>query len=188
MNAPGQEPPELAPGLYESVLTDRLSTLLNSVPADLIGLEDLDTADGDVLLAGHIGRVVLRLLRSVPEADRPIRQVELANALLSLMATAATPLVGERIDDRSQILRSISRWDPFSPPNSNAAGKVSRPPMPLSSSALLVNNRGEPGVGDAIRQELGSADRVGPAPASCSSRCGRSSHGAGRCASSPPPT
>jgi hypothetical protein len=35
-----------------------------------------------------------------------------------------------------------------------------RPAIPLSSSSLLVNNRGEPGVGDAVRQELESADRV----------------------------
>ena len=157
MNLPAQ--PELPPGLYESVVTDRLSALLDAVPDELIGLEDLDNADGDVMLAGHVGRVVLQLLRSVPEADRPIRQVELANALLSLMATAA-PLLGERIDDRSQMLRSISRRVPFFPSDNRVASKMPRPPIPLSSSALLVNNRGEPGVGDAIRQELGSADRV----------------------------
>ena len=144
---------ELVPGLYESVVTDRLSGALTSVPDELVSLDDLDPADGDVLIARHVAGVVLQLLRSVPDADRPGRQVELANAILSLIATAAAPLLGERIDPGSRVLRSIRDAAPFSP-------HLPRPTIPLSSSALLVNNRGEPGVGDAVRQELESADRV----------------------------
>ena len=149
-------PRELKPGLYDEVLTESLAGGLDA--AEKAGLvretEPLDAADADVAISRALLNQIGSALRSVTEAKRPAAQVDLANSLLQLL--------GKTFDGADQIRPPGERLLAVSAPNQSALRKtrLARPSIPLGQSDLLVNAKGEPGVGVALQQEIPSADSI----------------------------
>jgi hypothetical protein len=96
-------------------------------------------------------------LRSIPQQERLVRQAQLVNQLLELLDDPE--LAGEI---PAQALRAVADEGALLPGAGGGPGTPvvpERPGVPLSQSDLLVNARGEPGVGRALAREIPSSDR-----------------------------
>ncbi|MFW3171378.1 DUF3427 domain-containing protein [Geodermatophilus sp. CPCC 206100] len=147
-------------GLYEHLITDRLSKDLASAAPDLVQQGTLDPADAHESLTRHIAQLASRALRAAAGSDASAisRQVELANRILAAIGDLAPDAadMDDAIADPARTLLAIA-------PPSGVPGPASfpeRPAVPLSTSALLVNGRGQPRIGYEVTRELASADRV----------------------------
>ncbi|MEV5708639.1 DUF3427 domain-containing protein [Actinoallomurus sp. NPDC052274] len=153
---------ELAPGVYEHLLTVDMHQRLGSVDSDLVHKERLTEEDADELLTRHLGDLTRRALKVVKEAadekDSLAAQVAAANRIAEAIASVVTDSVTDRdfIADGQELLLGIA-------PERRPDGTVvfpDRPDIPLSMSALLVNGRDQPQIGREVAKELASADRV----------------------------
>ena len=119
----------------------------------------LDDEEAHRLLARHVGDLVARALRDLPVEGRRDRQVQLANALLQLLREGSARSFdgdGDEVDVPARRLDEV-----LAPPDPAGQRRAKeRPSIPLSTSALLVNARGEPTAGSEVNRELASADDV----------------------------
>lgn len=144
-------PPPSA-GLYDELVTARVADALKG--SDLqVELEDLDAAESHHVLARHLARVMTRVMRGVPEKERAAAQMALVRRVLAAARPDADDqeLMAEVPESPGSVLTGLF---PVGVPT------PSRPLIALSDSALLVNGRGEPRVGEEVRREIESADRV----------------------------
>ncbi len=147
-------------GLYEHLVTDGLSKDLAATPAELVQLCALDPADAHETLTRHIADLAGRALRAAGGSDAAAitRQVELANRIVDAISAMAPESAQQDdvVTDPARTLLAIA-------PPRGVPGPVSfpeRPAVPLSTSALLVNGRGQPRIGYEVTREMASADRV----------------------------
>jgi superfamily II DNA or RNA helicase len=150
---------ELRTGLYEHLVTDRLSKDLATVP-DLVQLGALDPTDAHEALTRHIAELASRALRATGGSDAVAisRQVELANRIVAAIGDLA-PETGTSADAVAEPARTLlAVAEPQSVPGPPSFPE--RPATPLSTSALLVNGRGQPRIGYEVTRELASANDV----------------------------
>lgn len=152
-------PNEPVPGLYERLLTQELRRLLRALDPSQVDYESPDAADSHVAVADHLRSVLERVLRSLPEEDRPIHQAELCNSLLGWLQRDVADR-SEADGDALVLPPSVLREVRSKAPGLGNARQTPRPQVPLSSADLLVNARGEPPVGLALEREIHSADRI----------------------------
>lgn len=136
-------------GLYERLITRRLHELLREMESAgyAAGRAPLDAAESHQVLAEHVGAVLARRLRALPEEPLTER-LRLCNDVLALLE----PQGEERVADAAQLLTELLERSRRPP--------MERPAIPLSRNDLLVAAPGEPSVGAEIQRELQSADRV----------------------------
>ncbi|WP_243725913.1 DEAD/DEAH box helicase family protein [Actinomadura rubrisoli] len=150
---------ELAPGVYEKIVTAELHQRLQSVEGDLVHRDGLETLDTEELLVRHLAELVRRALKIAGGGQASVGdQVEAANriseAIASVVPDAAA--AGDLLASSHDVLLGVAR-------GRLPDGTVcfpERPDIPLSSSALLVNGRDQPQIGREVVKELASADRV----------------------------
>lgn len=147
-------PRALPEGLYEHVVTRALEESLDGLePAISRDLRELDRADAHVALARHVGREMERALGAIPADERPARQVEVANAVLSRLLELVPALARSSAEDTVQ------------PPGRQLIGlyrtaRPARPSTPLASSTLLTRGPAEPSLGRELAREIASSDEV----------------------------
>ena len=150
---------DLRTGLYEHLVTDRLSKDLATVP-DLVQLGSLDPTDAHEALTRHIAELASRALRAAGGSDAVAisRQVELANRIVAAIGDLApeTATYADAVAEPARTLLAVA--EPRSVPG--PASFPERPATPLSTSALLVNGRGQPRIGYEVTRELASANDV----------------------------
>jgi superfamily II DNA or RNA helicase/HKD family nuclease len=141
---------DLAPGLYEALVTLGLKERLDELPdSGLVpDVGRVDEAEVAEVLGRHLGDVLTRQLLAAKSGDR----LTLANRILE--ALGGEQAEAETIPDPPQQLRGITKVAP------GVYRITERPEIPLSRSDLLVNGRGEPGLGRSIAAEIHSADRI----------------------------
>jgi hypothetical protein len=140
---------ELAPGIYERLVTGEVDRQLHAINTSLVERARLDAGDAHEVLARHVTELARRVLRSVggDSKDRIERQVEFTNRMIR----AIVSLAGESHDDElvassHDMLQAIAQQR-----ESPAAIRFpTRPEVPLSTSALLVNGREQPRIGAEI--------------------------------------
>jgi len=146
---------DLHPGLYELLVTRDVESRLDAdgvMPPDA-----LDERSPEVL-GRHVGNLVERVLRDMKSTD-PAEQVDVVNRLLGLLREQSPQSFdadGDVVVAPARELTEVA--GPASP--TGAYQPLQRPAIPLSDSALLVNGRGEPAVGNQLNREISSADRV----------------------------
>ncbi|MFG1856041.1 DUF3427 domain-containing protein [Actinomadura geliboluensis] len=150
---------ELAPGVYEQLVTAELQQRLQVVDDDLVHREGLDAVDAEEILVRHLAAQARRALKIAGGKRASIAdQVEVANrisqAIASVVADAATS--GDQLASSQDVLLAIA--DGRQP--DGTVTFPARPDVPLTSSALLVNGRDQPQIGREVVKELASADRV----------------------------
>jgi superfamily II DNA or RNA helicase/HKD family nuclease len=153
---------ELAPGIYERLITTDVARQLQCLDPHLIERAALDPADAHEMLARHIAALARRALRAVPgspDPDRVARQVELANQIaegIAALDPRAATADDQVTEAHRQLLTAIAR-----PPTPPARPRFpDRPSTPLSTGALLVNGRHQPRIGHEVVTEMASADQV----------------------------
>ncbi|MBX6752157.1 MAG: DUF3427 domain-containing protein, partial [Micromonosporaceae bacterium] len=152
---------ELAPGLYEHVVTAGLDRRLRPIEARVRRVR-LDPADAHEVLARHLAALVRQALRSVghgEDAETVARQVELANRIAAAIADLAPP---NATDPDALVAASHDLLHAIAPPPRppELPSFPPRPSVPMSTSALFVNGPGQPNLGTELRHEIASADRV----------------------------
>lgn len=145
----------MKPGLYEQLITEALSRSIKSFAHDSRDLGEL----APQVLARHVFDSLVKAFRNVPAEHRGKHQLELANKLLGLLATAV-PNAGIDADDLAdstgRLLLAIR--DPGE--TRLGTGELERPRIPLRQSDLLINGPRDLNVGYQIRSELASTDRL----------------------------
>src|SRR4051794_20696083 len=126
----------------------------------LIPRAPLNPAAAHEPLTRHIAALAGRALRAAGGGDATAisRQVELANRIVAAIGDLAPDMADkdDAVVEPARTLLAIAL-------PSGVPGPVSfpeRPAVPLSTSALLVNGRGQPRIGYEVTRELASADRV----------------------------
>ena len=146
----------LPDGLYDLLLTEGLASRLDPTLADVHALRD----GGATFLADAITRQLAAILEDVAgdDSDKPIRQLELVNALLVTLrqqlaadgAAASSAHIVDLVAPPLRILRAVRHVRQF--PMS--------PEIGLAVPWLFTAGKGSPSLLQEIRRELTSADRV----------------------------
>jgi len=153
---------ELHPGLYEAVVTNALAEALAALDEQRFASDQhpLDGEDAGDLLVPHVADVLGRALRILPaDAEGLGRQLVLCNKVLQLIRQEVPKTyedAHEEIVDQGRLLLALLRR----PENAMRSIEVPRPRIPLSSSALLVNDRREPSLAAELATEIASADSI----------------------------
>ncbi len=146
-------------GLYETLVTDSLAKALRDPGLDgcSADVNDLDPGDSHLVFLRHLREALRRVLTAYPTDDRLRRQAEIANRVIELLGDepGADP-TGDRIPfPPKQLLAFLDKVAGL-----GSTDGPERPAIPLATSDLLINARGEPNVGYALSREFPSADRV----------------------------
>jgi superfamily II DNA or RNA helicase len=141
------------------LVTDRLSNDLAAAP-DLVQLGTLDPTDAHEALTRHIAELASRALRATGGSD-PVaisRQVELANRIVAAIGDLApeSATYADAVAQPARTLLAVAE----APSIPGPVSFPERPATPLSTSALLVNGRGQPRIGYEVTRELASANDV----------------------------
>jgi superfamily II DNA or RNA helicase len=148
---------DLAPGLYEELVSAALVGRLASIEDALVERIVLRPADAADRIAQHLAREVVRAIDAVPEAERVATGIEVARRLIDEIAqrlprsgaATATPT------DPATVLSAIGEWRP-----DGSVRMPGRPLIPLLDTTLLTNAPGEPRLGSQILTEIESADSI----------------------------
>ena len=135
----------LPAGTYEALRTVGLNRALAKVSDLTPHFGDLAETQRSSALARHVSAAVQAAL----ESAKPDEQVRLVADVLRVLKAA-----DELPTDPLEQLLALSRQE------APGVYRVIRPETPLSESALLTNAPGEPNLGNELRKELASADRV----------------------------
>lgn len=142
----------LAEGLHETVVTSALIRRLHGTADLTAAISGVDPADQADVLAAHLGRTILRSLRTPADTDEPGRLAIVRRVLDLLDATEEHPQEGVR--------RLIALTRPAAPGLPSAYPEGIRPTTPLSDVALLTNAHGDPSLGSELKAELDTSDEV----------------------------
>lgn len=157
-------PMKLPTGLYDSLITNGIAQDLpasDSYEYEVLKGE-LDPGDSHVAFVRHLRAVLQRALKGLPEIGKVDRQTALCNRLIDLIGTElGADAKGTELADRlttpaETLLALVSRT--ASLPTISSIPE--RPAIPLATSDLLINARGEPSLGNVLAREFASADRV----------------------------
>ena len=148
---------DLAPGLYEELVSAALVAQLASIEDPLVERIALRPADAADRIAQHLARELMRAIDAVPEAERVATGIEVARRLIDEIAqrlprsgaSSAMPA------DPVRVLAAIGERQP-----DGTVRMPGRPMIPLLDTTLLTNAPGEPRLGRQILTEIESADSI----------------------------
>jgi superfamily II DNA or RNA helicase len=142
-------PQQLASGLYEQLLDEALQQRIDAAPELRAILRQLDDESAPHAYAQFVAQLLREALRQVQPADR----LPLLNRLIELLAAQDGLAYLQRrrlLANDKAVLTEIT----------GHRRSLVRPVTPLSSSALLTGQGGDPPLEHELRTEMGSADRV----------------------------
>ena len=127
---------DLAPGLYEELVSAALVAQLASIEDPLVERIALRPADAADRIAQHLAREVMRAIDAVPDAERVATGIEVARRLIDEIAqrlprsgaSSAMPA------DPVRVLAAIGEWQP-----DGTVRMPGRPMIPLLDTTLLTN-------------------------------------------------
>lgn len=150
---------KLAAGLYEALITRDRAAAMRALRELLAETQGLSVEAAPHVLARHLSDLLIKALRNVPGDDKLDAQVALANRLVELLAEAS-PDAGvepaDGVEAPAQVLLSLRA----AADDRLGTGEMVRPSIPLRHSDLIVNGPRDLRLGNEIRAELPSADRV----------------------------
>jgi superfamily II DNA or RNA helicase/HKD family nuclease len=142
-------------GLRDEILTQALDEELRRIGIDRARLAELEPGEGSVRVAEHLAEVARRLVEPVEEHEALLAQVANVNALLDALQLG-------RPSTAHHILTPPRKLTGIFPPRVGLATPTlpDHPVIPLGEAELLSNAAGQPNLGQLVRQECRSADRV----------------------------
>ncbi len=153
-------PDELAPGLYEALVTEALRARIERAKAKgwLVEWKAIDDATLAAILARHIHDRARQRIDSIPSSlmDRRRAQVDLANRVLEALATYSASTDDELVGAGAQLLLDVA---PPSKPGEPRQIRP-RPGISLRDSVLLTNGHRDLQIGGQVALEIQSADQI----------------------------
>ena len=154
------EPTGLAPGLYDTLITDGLERGLAAaiLAGHRIDRTALDPAEEPFRLSGYLAGLLEERLAGADEGSR----IDLANDIIDfvddrLAHRDRADAIDDHVTGRGEPILQLVQ-------SSGASGVASRtirrPEVPLGQSDLLINGRGEPNLIRSLASEIDSADTI----------------------------
>lgn len=135
---------ELAPGLYETLLTEHLESLIKDFGVEKAIVGNVEKALQPFVLSRHVQTVLLKRLSELTSSD----QLRLVNGLLDeIDSPGISP--GDEVRQLLE-LRAEGQNKQITP----------RPESGLTEAVLLTNSIDEPSLGSELQKEIASADSI----------------------------
>ncbi len=140
-------------GLYDELVTEQLDEQLRLLGIDRARVAELEPGEGSVRLAQHLAEMARRLIEPVDDHDALVAQVARVNELLRTLQPSAT--AGHLLAPPRKLTGVLPAKVGLERPT-----LPDHPVIPLGEAELLSNAAGQPNLGQLVRQECRSADRV----------------------------
>lgn len=148
----------LAPGLYERIVSLALERHLGRLDRRHFATRTEPPADVDRprLLARYVTDLLHLALEGQSGKDAEARQLDLCRRILGQLIATDTGLIDDdHLKEPAELLTALIEIKGLIEPK-----PPRKPEIPLGSGDLLVNARGEPGLGPVLLSEMASADRI----------------------------
>jgi superfamily II DNA or RNA helicase len=147
---------DLRPGLRDELVTRATERALRDVSDGRVERAPLEPAEAPERLGRHLAAVARRLLTRMSESAMSAHeQAAVVNRAIELLAASETA-----DDDTLVVPPDLMTGIRAEAMGLGTAYLPPAPVIPLSANELLVNGHGQPAIGQQLRSELPSADRV----------------------------
>lgn len=148
--------PRLPPGVYERLLSLALDRNIRGLDTRFAAsTEAPDDAERPRLLARYVHHLLSLALEAQKGEDAEARQLDLCRRVLDQLIAKDTGVeTGDHLREPAAVLTALTETVGLGRPN------LPQTSIPLGTGDLLVNGRGEPGLGQILQTEIPSADRI----------------------------
>ena len=144
-------------GLYEEVISQRMSDDLIPLEEGAVYKEKIDPVEAPLVLSDYIAKIVKQKLESVQDENGDIsQQISLINKLVSTINEDNDDLVA---NDGEQ-LKALLVDDPIRKITRFSAADLPRPSTSLADTSLFTGASREPNMSSEINKEIASCDRI----------------------------
>lgn len=151
-------PKPIPPGVYERLVSLDLEREIRRLDARRFATrtELPDDVERPRLLARYVGDLLRLALEGQAGKNAEAKQLDLCRRILDhLIASEAGLIDDDRLKEPAELLTALIETQGLAEPK-----PPRRPEIPLGSGDLLVNARGEPGLGSVLQSEIASANRI----------------------------
>lgn len=96
---------KLEPGLYEQVISEKLATLLSTLPEGRSDERRIDPAEGAEVLTGYLSGIVRQGLSEIGEAPRPSKTAKKQQFRTALLRRFLWPMRSFLLSEKEPALR-----------------------------------------------------------------------------------
>jgi len=148
----------LPPGLYERLVSLALEREIGQLDKDRrkAWTEPPEPVELPRLLSRYVSELLQLALQSQTGKDAETKQLDLCRKVLDQLIQADTGLISDdHLKQPAELLTALVETQALVAPK-----EPTRAAIPLGTGDLLVNARGEPGLGPVLQSEIPSADRI----------------------------
>ncbi|GAA4308679.1 DUF3427 domain-containing protein [Pontixanthobacter gangjinensis] len=151
-------------GLYEQLINKLVTNKLDSLDCQKFHISEtpLDKEEASQYLSLYLAETIKYALNEIKEKDRPIRQIEISNKIITLLATELKnlDLTENLIENEGRILEAVFSKSNFPYSNLKDRLKEITPYTRLSQSELFTGNNTGISLESEIKKEILSADEI----------------------------
>ncbi len=151
-------------GLYEQLINKLVSNKLDSLDCQKFHISEtpLDKEEASQYLSLYLTETIRYALNEIKEKDRPLRQIEISNKIIKLLAEELKniDLTGNLIENEGRILEAVFSKSNFPYSNLKDRLKEITPYTRLSQSELFTGNNTGISLESEIKKEIRSADEI----------------------------
>ncbi len=151
-------------GLYEQLINKLVTNKLDSLDCQKFHISEtpLDKEEASQYLSLYLAETIKYALNEIKEKDRPIRQIEISNKIITLLAKELKnlDLTENLIENEGRILEAVFSKSNFPYSNLKDRLKEITPYTRLSQSELFTGNNTGISLESEIKKEILSADEI----------------------------
>ncbi|PTX45265.1 superfamily II DNA or RNA helicase [Christiangramia gaetbulicola] len=151
-------------GLYEQLINKLVTNKLDSLDCQKFHISEtpLDKEEASQYLSLYLAETIKYALNEIKEKDRPIKQIEISNKIITLLAKELKnlDLTENLIENEGRILEAVFSKSNFPYSNLKDRLKEITPYTRLSQSELFTGNNTGISLESEIKKEILSADEI----------------------------
>ncbi|MCB7479697.1 DEAD/DEAH box helicase [Christiangramia sediminis] len=151
-------------GLYEQLINKLVSNKLDTLDCQKFHISEtlLDKEEASQYLSLYLSETIRFALNEIKEKDRPLRQIEISNKIIKLLAEELKniDLADNLIENEGRILEAVFSKSNFPYSNLKDRLKEITPYTRLSQSELFTGNNTGISLESEIKKEILSADEI----------------------------
>ena len=151
-------------GLYEQLINKLVSNKLDTLDCQKFHISEtsLDKEEASQYLSLYLSETIRYALNEIKEKDRPLRQIEISNKIIKLLAEELKniDLTDNLIENEGRILEAVFSKSNFPYSNLKDRLKEITPYTRLSQSELFTGNNTGISLESEIKKEILSADEI----------------------------
>lgn len=151
-------------GLYEQLINKLVANKLDSLDSQQFHISEtpLDKEEASQYLSLYLAETIRFALNEIKEKDRPLKQIELSNKIIQLLAQELKniDLTENLVESEGKILEAVFSKSNFPYSNLKDRLKEITPYTRLSQSELFTGNNTGISLESEIKKEILSADEI----------------------------